>query len=76
MKKKSKLDHAVVRKSVQVNAPQTHAFKVFTEHVGSWWPLSTHHIGTDPAQTAIIERREGVGLNVPAMVWSVIGDVC
>lgn len=59
MKKKSKLDHAVVRKSVQVNAPQTHAFKVFTEHVGSWWPLSTHHIGTDPAQTAIIERREG-----------------
>jgi uncharacterized protein YndB with AHSA1/START domain len=50
---------AVVRKSVLVNAPQAHAFAVFTEQHGTWWPLKTHHIGADPAQTAIIEPAVG-----------------
>jgi len=27
-----------VRKSVVVNAPIAHAFKVFTERFDSWWP--------------------------------------
>ncbi|MPZ14974.1 MAG: ATPase [Chloroflexi bacterium] len=49
----------VVRKSVLVNAPQAHAFAVFTEQHGAWWPLNTNHIGADPAQTAIIEPRVG-----------------
>jgi uncharacterized protein YndB with AHSA1/START domain len=49
----------VVRKSVLVNAPQAHAFAVFTEQHGSWWPLKTHHIGTAPAQTAFMEPRAG-----------------
>jgi uncharacterized protein YndB with AHSA1/START domain len=49
----------VVRKSVLVNASQAHAFAVFTEQVGTWWPLNTHHIGADPAQTAIIEPKVG-----------------
>jgi uncharacterized protein YndB with AHSA1/START domain len=49
----------VVRKSVLVNAPQAHAFVVFTEQHGTWWPLKTHHIGANPAQTAIIEPRVG-----------------
>jgi uncharacterized protein YndB with AHSA1/START domain len=50
---------AAVRKSVVVNAPLTHTFAVFTEQHGAWWPLKTHHIGADPAQTAIIEPRAG-----------------
>lgn len=50
---------AVVRTSVLVNAPQAHAFAVFTEHHGTWWPLNTHHIGADPARTAIIEPAVG-----------------
>jgi uncharacterized protein YndB with AHSA1/START domain len=48
-----------VRKSVLVNAPQVHAFTVFTEQHGTWWPLQTHKIGKQPAQTAIIEPRAG-----------------
>ena len=49
----------VVRKSVLVNAPQTHAFAVFTEQQGAWWPLTTHYIGAASAQTAIIEPLAG-----------------
>jgi uncharacterized protein YndB with AHSA1/START domain len=48
-----------VRKTILVNAPQAHAFAVFTEHLGDWWPLQSHHIGAQPAQTAIVEPRAG-----------------
>jgi uncharacterized protein YndB with AHSA1/START domain len=48
-----------VKKSVLVEAPQAHAFTVFTERQGSWWPLASHHIGKAPAQTAIVEPRVG-----------------
>jgi hypothetical protein len=40
----------VVSKKVLVNAPQTHAFAVFTEQIGAWWPLKTHHIGAHPSR--------------------------
>ena len=46
-----------VQKTLLVNSSQERAFKVFTELFGSWWPLVTHHIGADPAQTAIIEPK-------------------
>lgn len=48
-----------VRKTVLVEAPQAHAFAVFTERHGTWWPLATHHIGKAAAETAIIEPRAG-----------------
>jgi hypothetical protein len=48
-----------VRKTVTVNASQKHAFTVFTEEHGAWWPLETHHIGTKTPQTVIIEPRAG-----------------
>jgi hypothetical protein len=48
-----------VRKTVTVNAPQKHAFTVFTEGHGAWWPLETHHIGAQTPQTVIIEPRAG-----------------
>ena len=44
-----------VRKTVTVNAPIEHAFRVFTEQHGRWWPLDTHHIGKVTAATAVIE---------------------
>jgi uncharacterized protein YndB with AHSA1/START domain len=48
-----------VRQSVVVAAPQERAFAVFTERMGSWWPLTTHTIGTKPAVDAVIEPRTG-----------------
>jgi len=49
----------VVRKTVTVNVPQAHAFRVFTEQHGQWWPLATHKLGKQPAETAVIEPRVG-----------------
>ncbi len=48
-----------VRKAVNVHAPATVAWKVFTERMGSWWPLATHHIGKANAVDAVIEPRVG-----------------
>lgn len=50
---------AAVHKTVLVNAPQAHTFAVFVERHGDWWPLQTHHIGAQPAHTAIIEPMVG-----------------
>ena len=47
-----------VRKSVVVNAPIAHTFKIFTERFDSWWPR-THHIGKVEPYTAIMEPRVG-----------------
>lgn len=49
---------APVLKTVVVNAPRERAFKIFTEFFGGWWP-STHHIGKQPYETAILEGRMG-----------------
>jgi len=49
----------VVRKTVTVDVPQAHAFSVFTEHFGLWWPLATHKIGHEPAVTVTIEPKLG-----------------
>src|SRR5262249_31202293 len=47
-----------VSKSVVVNAPIAHAFKVFTERFDLWWPR-THHIGKSDLKAAVMEQREG-----------------
>jgi len=49
----------VVQKTVTVNTGVQHAFSVFTEQIGRWWPLEKAHIGAQPAQTAILEPRVG-----------------
>jgi len=49
----------IVRKFIVVNASQSHAFNVFVEHHGEWWPLDRYHIGSAPAETAVIEPRVG-----------------
>jgi len=48
----------VVRKTVTVEAPQEHAFDVFTAGFDKWWPRS-HHIGEADMAEAVIECREG-----------------
>jgi uncharacterized protein YndB with AHSA1/START domain len=47
-----------VRKSILVNAPIAHAFKVFTERFDTWWPR-THHIAKVEPYTAVLEPRPG-----------------
>ena len=51
-------DEVVVRKSVRVKAPIERAFSVFVEQMETWWPAS-HHIGTTPFETIIVEPRAG-----------------
>ena len=48
-----------VRKTIRVNAPQDVAWRVFTERMGTWWPLTVYKIGTANAVDAIIEPRVG-----------------
>jgi len=47
-----------VRKAVRVNAPVERAFRVFVEHMESWWP-ATHHIGKTPFKAIFVEPRVG-----------------
>ena len=49
---------APVKKSIFVHAPQAHAFEVFTDGIGLWWP-KTHAIGDAELDKPVIEPREG-----------------
>jgi uncharacterized protein YndB with AHSA1/START domain len=48
-----------VTKSVTVEVPVERAFEVFTGRMGTWWPLESHHIGEQVAETAVMEPRAG-----------------
>lgn len=48
-----------VTRTITVACPRELAFRVFTERMGTWWPLATHHIGAAPAATVVIEPRVG-----------------
>jgi uncharacterized protein YndB with AHSA1/START domain len=48
-----------LRKVVSVKAPPQVAWRVFTEKIGTWWPLATHKIGKANAVNAVIEPRVG-----------------
>jgi uncharacterized protein YndB with AHSA1/START domain len=48
-----------LRKIVSVKAPPEVAWRVFTEQMSTWWPLSTHKIGKTKAVDAVIEPRVG-----------------
>ncbi|MGE5803884.1 MAG: SRPBCC family protein [Gemmatimonadota bacterium] len=52
-------DANCVRKVVTVQAPPAVAWRVFTEKMGTWWPLATHKIGKTKAVDAVIEPRAG-----------------
>jgi uncharacterized protein YndB with AHSA1/START domain len=50
---------APVRASVTVRAPRDHAFRVFSERMADWWPVSTHSIEPDRIMAAAMECRPG-----------------
>ena len=52
-------DPNCVRKVVNVQAPQAVAWRVFTEEMGTWWPLASYKIGKANAVDAVIEPRVG-----------------
>jgi uncharacterized protein YndB with AHSA1/START domain len=55
----SGFDPNSVRKVVTVEAPREVAWQVFTEQMGSWWPLAMYKIGKVNAVDAVIEPRVG-----------------
>jgi uncharacterized protein YndB with AHSA1/START domain len=48
-----------VHKVLVVRAPQAVAWRVFTERIGTWWPLDKYTIGKSQAVDAVIEPRVG-----------------
>jgi uncharacterized protein YndB with AHSA1/START domain len=48
-----------VRKATLVQAPPAVAWRVFTEQMGAWWPLSVYKIGKVNAVDAVLEPHVG-----------------
>jgi uncharacterized protein YndB with AHSA1/START domain len=48
-----------VVKTVRVRAAPAQAFVVFTQRIGEWWPLATHHAGPDVPRSCRFEPRPG-----------------
>ena len=48
-----------VRKQVKVGLPPEAAFKLFTQGIGSWWPLSAYSVGQEHAETCFFEGWTG-----------------
>ena len=48
-----------VKKTTNVQAAQNVAWRVFTEKMGTWWPLAYYKIGNANAADAVIEPRVG-----------------
>ena len=55
----SGFDANTVQKAVIVQAPQAVAWRVFTEQMGTWWPLAYYKIGKSNAVDAVVEQRVG-----------------
>jgi uncharacterized protein YndB with AHSA1/START domain len=45
-----------IRKSLVVDAPVERAWEVFTGRIGEWWPLATHSLAGEDAETAFLDR--------------------
>jgi hypothetical protein len=44
-----------VRKQLKVSLPVEKAFALFTAGIGKWWPLATHSVGEEQAETCFLE---------------------
>lgn len=53
------IDPDTVRKVMSVKATPAVAWRVFTEKMGTWWPLAHYAIGKTKAADAVIEPRVG-----------------
>lgn len=48
-------ESSLVHKSIHVATRPERAFRVFTEQMGRWWPLVSHHIGAAAAESCVVE---------------------
>ena len=48
-----------IRKQLKVGLSVEQAFDLFTAGIGKWWPLLTHSVGEEQAETCIFEGRVG-----------------
>lgn len=48
-----------VRKSVEVALPPAEAFRVFTDRIDDWWPLTSHAVDPEDACSCLFEAHEG-----------------
>jgi uncharacterized protein YndB with AHSA1/START domain len=68
-----------VRKSVHVDAPPEHAFRVFTEHLADWWPIATHSGYEEDAATVTFEgvrftpNAGGTRVELEHRAWEALG---
>jgi uncharacterized protein YndB with AHSA1/START domain len=53
------VDPNSIRKTVNVQASPETAWRVFTEKMGTWWPLATYKIGRANAVDAVVEPFAG-----------------
>src|SRR5690349_9601801 len=44
-----------VRKQLKVSLSAQQAFELFTDGIGKWWPLLTHSVGEEQAETCFLE---------------------
>ena len=44
-----------VRKQLKVSLPVEKAFELFTAGIGKWWPMATHSVGEEQAETCFFE---------------------
>lgn len=44
-----------VRKQLKVKLPVEKAFELFTAGIGAWWPMATHSVGEEQAETCFFE---------------------
>jgi hypothetical protein len=44
-----------VRKQLKVSLPVEKAFELFTARMGTWWPMATHSVGEEQAETCFFE---------------------
>lgn len=53
------IDPNRVNKTINVRAAQETAWRVFTEKMGTWWPLAVNKIGKAKAIDAVVEPYKG-----------------
>ena len=46
-------------KTIMVHCSVEAAFRIFTDGLSAWWPLGTHSVGLDSAETCAFEGRVG-----------------
>jgi len=51
--------HAPVEQSVHVDCSIEEAFQLFTERFEEWWPLASHSIAEDQAESCVLEPWAG-----------------